>query len=107
MLPPPENSVSSTAKLFRKKTIRNTGCYDRKARKASAQSFTLLQQATIEITRHDHFVIACSRNAYMDVVLRAHSVCGEPRIQRNANRKVATTSPPFYNEPHRSHVLFL
>jgi len=25
--------------------------------------------------------------------------------QRNATREVATTSPPFYNEPHRSHVL--
>ena len=35
------------------------------------------------------------------VVLRAHSVRGEPHIQRNASREVATTSPPFYNEPHR------
>ena len=41
------------------------------------------------------------------VVLRAHSVRGEPRIQRNAKGEVATTSPPFYNEPHRSHVLFV
>jgi len=28
---------------------------------ACAQSFTLWQQATIEITRHDHSIIACSR----------------------------------------------
>jgi len=37
-------------------------CGDRKARAASAQSFTLWQQATIEITRRDHSVIACSRH---------------------------------------------
>jgi len=29
------------------------------------------------------------------VVLRAHSVRGEPRIQRNASGEVATTSTPF------------
>jgi len=44
---------------------------------------------------------------YMSVILRAHLVRGESHIQRNANREVATTSPPFYNEPHRSHVLFV
>ena len=43
----------------------------------------------------------------MSVILRAHLVRGESHIQRNANREVATTSPPFYNEPHRSHVLFV
>jgi len=41
------------------------------------------------------------------VVLRTHSVCGETRIQRNASREFATTSPPFYNEPHQSHVLLV
>jgi len=41
----------------------------------------------------------------MGVNLRAHPVCGESHIQRNANQEVATTSPPFYNEPHRSHIL--
>jgi len=30
------------------------GCYDRKAQAASAQSFTIWQQTTIEITRRDH-----------------------------------------------------
>jgi len=44
---------------------------------------------------------------YMGDVLRAHPVCGESHIQRNANREVATTSPPFHNEPHRSHILFV
>jgi len=38
-------------------------------------------------------------------VLRAHPVHGESHSQRNATGEVATTSPPFYNEPHRSHVL--
>ena len=56
---------------------------------ASAQSFTLWQQA-IEITRRDHHIIACSRHIYMGVVLRAHPVRGESHIQRNANREVAT-----------------
>jgi len=65
-------------------------CCDRKARAASALSFTVWQQATIEITRHDHSVIACSCHIYMGVILRAHPVCGESLIQRNANREVAT-----------------
>jgi len=63
---------------------------DRKSRAAYAQSFTLWQQATIEITRHDHSIIACSRHVYMGVVLRAHPVRGESHIQTNANGEVAT-----------------
>jgi len=43
--------------------------------------------------------------AYICVVLRAHSVRGVTHIRRIANAEVATTPPPFYNEPHRSHVL--
>jgi len=35
---------------------------DRKARAASAQSFTLWRQATIEIMRRNHSIIACSRH---------------------------------------------
>jgi len=57
---------------------------------ASAQSFTLWQQATTEITCHDHSIIACSRHIYLGVVLRAHPVRGELHIQRNANGEVAT-----------------
>jgi len=63
---------------------------DRKALVASAQSFTLWQQATTEITCHDHSIIACSRHIYFGVVLRAHPVRGELHIQRNANGEVAT-----------------
>jgi len=39
-----------------------------------AQSFTLWQQATIEVTQRDHSVSACSRHVYMGVVLRSHPV---------------------------------
>ena len=41
----------------------------------------------------------------MGVGLHAHPVHGESHIQRNANGKVATTSPSFYDEPHQSHLL--
>ena len=80
-------------------------CCDHKAWTASAQSFTLWQQAVIKITRRDHPIIACSRHTYLCVAVCAHPICGESHIQRNANREFATTSPPSYNEPHLSHVL--
>ena len=70
-------------------------CCDRKARATSAQGFTLWQQATIETTWRDHS-ISCSRHLY-GVVLRAHSVRGEPRIQRNASGEVATV-PALRND---------
>jgi len=41
------------------------------------------------------------------VVLRTHSVRDEPCIQCNTSREVATTSPPFCNKPHWSHILFV
>jgi len=66
-------------------------CCGQKARAACAQSFALCQQATIEITRHDHFIIACLHHI-RGVVARAHSACGEMRIQPNINRKVAKLS---------------
>jgi len=65
-------------------------CCGRNARAASAQSFTLWQQATIEITRGDHSIIACSRHTYVGVILRAHPVRGESHIQRHANPEVST-----------------
>jgi len=61
-----------------------------KARTACAQSFTLWQQATIEFTWRNHSIIGYSNHIYMGVVLCAHSVCGELRIQRNASGVVAT-----------------
>jgi len=41
----------------------------------------------------------------MSVVLHAHPVHGESHVQRKANGENATTSLPFYNEPHRPHIL--
>ena len=82
-------------------------CCDQKARGKIASSFTLWQQATIDITRRDHSVITCLSHIYLCVALRSHPVRGESQIQRNVNWEVATTSPPFCNEPHRSHVVFV
>jgi len=83
-------------------------------RAASAQSFALRQQATIEVMLAISLAIACAtyiiaRYIYngVGVILHAHPVRGESQYQRNATGEVATTSPPFYNEPHRSHVLFV
>ena len=64
-------------------------CCDRKARVACVQSFAQWQQATIEFTWRDHSIIACSHCIYIGVVLHAHSIRGEPRIQGNASRVVA------------------
>jgi len=47
---------------------------DRKARAASAQSFTLWQQAAIDIMRRNHSIIACLHHIYMRIVLRAYPV---------------------------------
>jgi len=81
---------------------------DRKAWAACVQSFALWQQATIEITchdhssrmpvcsivhiivlaeiaRHDHSIIACSRHIFMGVVLRAHSVHGANGFRFNSH----------------------
>jgi len=46
-------------------------CCDRKDQMACAQSFTLWQQATIEITCHDHSIFACLRHIYV-VLFFAH-----------------------------------
>ena len=44
-------------------------CCDRKARAAYTQSFTMWQQATIDITCRDHSVIACLHYLYMGLFL--------------------------------------
>jgi len=41
------------------------------------------------------------------VVLHAHPIRGESNNQRNVTGEIATTSPTFYNKPHRPHVLFV
>ena len=85
--------------------IDTTFCCDRKSRAACAQSFAPWQQATIEIMLTISLTFACSRYIYNGVILHAHPVRGESHNQRNATGEVATTSPSFYNEPQRSHVL--
>jgi len=62
--------------------------YCNTARAASVQSFTLWQQATIEIMRRTHSIIACSCHLYMGVILRDHPVRGESHTQHNVNREV-------------------
>jgi len=88
--------------------VSKTRCYccDRKVRAARAQGFTLWLQATLEMMHCNHSIIACSRHIYNGVILHAHPVRGESHNQRNTTGEVATTSPPFYNEPQRSHVLW-
>ena len=54
------------------------------------QSFTLWQQATIEIPRRAHSISARLRHIYMGVVFHVHPVRGESHIQYNTNRVVAT-----------------
>jgi len=53
--------------------------------------------------RRNHSYYLLAPRIYI-VVLRAHPVRGESHNQRNATIEVATTTPHFYNEPHRSHV---
>jgi len=88
--------------------LSDVSCCDRKSRAAYALSFALWQQATIEFTCHDHSIIACSRHIYVWCCSSrtSHSWwITQSRCCCNTTGEVATTSPPFYNEPHRSHVL--
>ena len=66
-------------------------CCDRKARAASAQSFTLRQQATVENQRSRSAItqLLLVRATYMRAILRAHPVRSELHIQRPADREVA------------------
>ena len=93
-----------TRTLFRKcGAFRNQQyfCCDRKARAGSSQSFTLWQQATIEITRRDNFVIACSRHIYIWVLFFAYIPFVVNRTF-NANREVATLSIKQMHEHRKS-----
>ena len=76
-------------------------CCNWNVRAACAQSFTLWQQATIEFSSPDEItlllLVHATHIAY-GVVLRAHTVCGEPRIQQNASREVATQVTETFNK---------
>ena len=66
-------------------------CCDQKTQAVFAQSFTLWQQATMDITCHDHSIIACSHHIYTCGCYSSRTpVRGESHIQCNANREVAT-----------------
>jgi len=54
-----------------------------------------LQSLLLLLAHATHMMVNSSRT----------SVRGESHNQRNTTEEVATTPPPFYNEPHRSHVL--
>jgi len=73
---------------------------ERHVRKASTR-----QQATIEIMRRNLSYYCLLAPRIYIFVLRTHLIRGESYNQRNTTGEVATTSPTFYNEPHRSHVL--
>ena len=65
-------NVCANCLIGRRKFLELSKCHQGveigKARAASAQSFTPWQQATIDITRHDHHsIIACSRHVYVAV----------------------------------------
>ena len=76
-------------------------------RAAYAQSFTPWQQATIEFTCHDNFIIACSRHIY-DSCCSSHTSRSWWITQSTQHHcRGCNNIPPFYNEPHRSHVVFV
>ena len=67
-------------------------CCDRKAQAENSPSFTMWQQATIEIMHRNQSTIACACHLCMGAVLRTHPAHGESHIQRNDNQEVATVS---------------
>ena len=73
-------------------------CCHRKAWAASAQSFTLWQQTTMEITRRDHSIIAFLCHKNMGVDLHAHPVRGESHIQLSFTYSTSTDRLQQYKE---------
>jgi len=63
-------------------------CCDRKSRAACVQSFAPWQQATIEITRRDHTIIACSHHAYIFLFFAHIPFVVESHNQRNVTGEV-------------------
>jgi len=74
---------------------------ERHVRKASHRGSKQQQRPCAAIS----LTIACSRYIYYGVILHAHPVRGESHNRRNTTGEIITTSLPFYNEPHRPHVL--
>ena len=97
--------VHITKNIFKKAMHICCYCCDRKSRAACAQSFAPWQKATIEIMRRNLSYRCLLAPRIYIFVIRARPVRGVSHNQRKATGEVATTSPPFYYEPHRSHVL--
>ena len=80
-------------------------CCDWKSRAAYAQSFAQWQQATIEFTCHDHSIIPCSRHIYVWCCSSCTSRSWWITQSTQHHRRGCNNIPPFYNEPHWSHIL--
>ena len=80
-------------------------CCDRKSRPAYAQSFALWQQGTIELTCHDHSIIACSRHVYVWCYSSHTSRSWWITQSTQHHRRGCNNIPSFLQQPHRSHVL--
>ena len=79
-------------------------CWDRKARAASAQRFTLAASSNRDHPR-DHSLIPLVRATHiysMVVIFRAHPDRGESHIQRNANREVSTQHKTLHHTMERT-----
>jgi len=76
------------AKLTRSYVALCEHCCGQKTQAASAQSFALSQQATMEFTCHDHSVIAFSQHLYMGDVLLAHPVHSESHINTTPTERL-------------------
>jgi len=101
----PLGTKSKTIVLLQLKTISCSACCDRKS--PSGMCAKLRTVAASNNREHaPQSIYYCLFAPHISgVFLRAHPVRGESHIQRKANGEVATTSPHFCNEPHRSHVL--
>jgi len=71
-------------------------CCNRKSRAACAQSFAPWQEATIEITRRYHSIIACSRHIHNGAIVHAHPVRGESHNHRNTTGEVASVQMTIF-----------
>jgi len=82
-------------------------CCDRKSRAACAQSFAPWQQATIQsMCRNLSYYCLLAPPIHI-FVFRPHPVRGDWWITQSTqhHRRGCNNISPFYNEPHRSHVL--
>jgi len=75
-------------------------------RSESEQSFTLWQQATIEITCHDHSIIACSRRIYM-VLFFAHILFVVNHAFSATPAEKLQQHPLLFTTNHINHMIFV